>query len=454
MKDIRCERPPKSGIYGEYVQFLYINFTFLILLNSGWIKMRKFLDSLDVIKVTDEVSYKGSMTEIIVENDERTILFENVEGVDTQVVAGIVSTRELLATSIKATTAELSNRVGEAFTDPLPLTQVNNAPFLENHIENPDISKYVPIPEFFGGKRYLTASIVLSKDPVTGRRNASIHRMMYLGGNRFAIRPIPQRDLHNFYTTTLDTGVDYMDIVVVIGVHPAFELGAATSYPGLDELAFASRLLGGSEEYVLDGFGVPLSAEIVMKCKMLREEVEEGPFVDLTGTADKVRMQPVVEVTDLYFRNNPIFRTILPGRKEHKMLMGIPQEPRMKKQISNTLPTVKQVVMTEGGGSWLHAVVQIKKRTPGDGKNTILAALAAHPSLKRVVVIDEDVEPSDPVDVEWAIATRVQPDKDLVLIPGAKGSSLDPSAGERSTTCKWGIDATKPLNTTKFDRVI
>ena len=109
--------------------------------------------------------------------------------------------------------------------------------------------------------------------------------------------------------------------------------------------------------------------------------------------------------------------------------------------------------MTEGGGSWLHAVVQIKKRTPGDGKNTILAALAAHPSLKRVVVVDEDIDPTDPIDVEWAIATRCQPDKNILFVPGAKGSSLDPSADENGTTCKWGIDATKPLAKKGFDRI-
>lgn len=139
--------------------------------------------------------------------------------------------------------------------------------------------------------------------------------------------------------------------------------------------------------------------------------------------------------------------------KEHKILMGIPQEPRMKSLIQNTVPTVKNVVMTEGGGSWLHAVVQIRKRTDGDGKNAIIAALAAHPSLKRVVVVDEDIDPTDPVDVEWAIATRFQPDKDMVLVPGAKGSSLDPSA-INSITCKWGLDATKPLRAKGFDRVI
>ncbi|RMG21817.1 MAG: UbiD family decarboxylase [Methanobacteriota archaeon] len=415
--------------------------------------MREFLETIKHHVITKEVSWKDTVTEEIIKHKEEPIIFENVEGHTTRIAAGIVSTRELLAKSIGVTPGELADTVGAAFNNPLPLRKVETAPFLHTHIENPDIANYIPIPEFFGGKRYLTASIVLALDPDTGRRNASIHRMMYLGKNRFAIRPVPQRHLHSFYTTALERGADHLDIVVLLGVHPAFELGAATSYPGLDEMAFASYLMGGAEEYILNGIGVPKETEIVMVGKMLREEVEEGPFVDLTGTQDHVRMQPLVEITDLYMRENPIFRTILPGMKEHKILMGIPQEPRMKKLIKNTVPTVTNVVMTEGGGSWLHAVVQIKKRTDGDGKNAIIAALAAHPSLKRVVVVDEDIDPTDPVDVEWAIATRFQPDKDMVLVPGAKGSSLDPSA-TNSITCKWGLDATKPLGATGFDRVI
>ncbi len=415
--------------------------------------MREFLEAIKHHVITKEVSWKDTVTEEIIKHKEEPILFEKVEGHSTRIAAGIVSTRELLAKSIGVTPSQLADTVGTAFNNPLPLQKVNDAPFLHTHIEYPNISDHIPIPEFFGGKRYLTASIVLALDPETGRRNASIHRMMYLGKNQFAIRPVPQRHLHSFYTTALERGADHLDIVVILGVHPAFELGAATSYPGLDELAFASRLIGGSEEYVLNGVGIPKNTEIVMVGKMLREEVEEGPFVDLTGTQDHVRMQPLVEITDLYMRENPIFRTILPGMKEHKILMGIPQEPRMKKLIQNTVPTVTNVVMTEGGGSWLHAVVQIRKRTDGDGKNAIIAALAAHPSLKRVIVVDEDIDPTDPIDVEWAVATRFQPDKNMVLIPGAKGSSLDPSA-VNSITCKWGLDATKPLGAKGFDRVI
>lgn len=415
--------------------------------------MQKFFSKIDVTEITDSVNY-DSLTQAIIDSHETPTLFTNVDNYSMKVISGLVSSRQLLAQAIGTTPDKLSATVGAAFDEPLPLKQVDTALFMQNHISNPDIIKYLPIPTFFGGKPYLTASIVLAKDPVSGRRNASIHRMMYIRENKFAIRPVEQRDLHNFYTSTLNEGKDYLDIIIIIGIDPAFELAASTSYPDLDEFQFASKLLGGAEEVMINDIGVPTSAEIVMVGKMMRTLVEEGPFVDLTGTKDHIRMQPLVEITDLYFPNDPVFRTILPGRKEHKILMGIPQEPRMQKLITNSVKTVKNVVMTEGGGSWLHAVVQITKRTPGDGKNAIIAAFAAHPSLKRVVIVDDDVDPTDPIDVEWALATRFQADQDMVLIPGAKGSSLDPSAGPMSSTCKWGLDATKPLNTKGFDRVI
>ena len=416
--------------------------------------MRDFLKKLELIRVSTEIVPDATLSKEIIKVKESPILLTNIKNYSTQILAGIVSSRELLAKAINISPKGLSDYIEESYKNPLPLKKVNTAPFLKNHFKSPNIIEFLPIPEFYGGKRYLTASIVLALHPETGRRNASIHRMMYIKENKFCIRPVPQRDLHNFYTTALEKGKEHLDIIILIGVHPAFELAASTSYPELDEFQFASRLLGGADEYVLKGIGIPINAEIVMVGKMLKEMHEEGPFIDLTGTEDHIRMQPVVEITDLFLNDNPIFRTILPGMREHKTLMGIPQEPRIQRLVKNTIPTVKQVIMTEGGGSWLHAVVQIQKRTNGDGKNAILAALAAHPSLKRVVIVDEDINPTDPIDVEWAIATRFQADRDLLLVPGCKGSSLDPSAGKMSTTCKWGMDCTKPIGGKGFDKII
>jgi 2,5-furandicarboxylate decarboxylase 1 len=135
-------------------------------------------------------------------------------------------------------------------------------------------------------------------------------------------------------------------------------------------------------------------------------------------------------------------------------LQGLPQEPRIFSSVQNTVPTVKNVALTEGGCCWLHAAVSIQKQTQGDGKNVIMAALAAHPSLKHCVVVDEDIDIFDAEDVEYAIATRVRGDEDIIIVPGARGSSLDPCAKVDGTTTKVGVDATKPLDKLeKFERV-
>jgi 2,5-furandicarboxylate decarboxylase 1 len=160
-----------------------------------------------------------------------------------------------------------------------------------------------------------------------------------------------------------------------------------------------------------------------------------------------VRQQPVLEVETLYHRDDYIYQVSLPGGAEHRVLMGLPQEPRMFRVVQNTVAGLRAVALTQGGAGWLHAVVAIDQRAAGQAKNAGLAALAAHPSLKRVVVVDGDIDVYDADDVEWAIATRVQPDRDVIVVPGAHGSSLDPTRDPvTETTATWIIDATRPMD--------
>ena len=237
-----------------------------------------------------------------------------------------------------------------------------------------------------------------------------------------------------------------LKVAVIFGVHPAVEIASSFSAPHTDELELASAFLNGLDVYKLkNGISVPAHAEFVIEGRITKELAAEGPFIDVTQTADIIRQQPILEVDLIYYRNNPVFRTILPGGSEHRMLMGVPKEPQIYKRVSNVIKSVKNVVLTPGGNCWLHGIVQIEKKdTEDDAKKAIEAALTAHPSLKRVIIVDDDIDCTDPDDVEWAIATRVQQDKDILLFPNSKGSSLDPSSSE-SVTCKWGIDATKPL---------
>jgi UbiD family decarboxylase len=169
---------------------------------------------------------------------------------------------------------------------------------------------------------------------------------------------------------------------------------------------------------------------------------------------DFVRPGPIIEIDCITHRRDPIYQALLPGRLEHKLLMGMPREPTIYAAV-NQVCRCTNVTITPGGTSWLHAVVQIEKRGPGDGRAAIEAAFRGHSSLKHVVVVDTDINPYDPAEVEWAIATRFQADRDLVVLADQPGSSLDPSAthqpGMKSLTAKMGLDATIPWDADRAD---
>ncbi len=409
------------------------------------LSMRSFLKKIDYKKHEHPINLK-ELPRKICSLKEKPSLF-TIKDHDVPIINGLLHSREMIARALDIKKNEIIPFILNKLENIKSYAFTQDAPFLAHEIKlnaSQEVDNYLPLIDFYGNKKYTTSSIVIVKYPGEDRLNASFHRMMYLGDNKFSIRIVAQRHLDNAYQDALQKGKD-LEVAIVFGVHPTIELAAAFSAPRLDELQLASAFLRNLSLFTFsNGISVPSEAEFVLLGKITRETAEEGPFIDLTGTLDQVRQQPVFQAEILYYREDPLFRIILPGGNEHKMLMGIPQEPRIYKMVSNTIPTVRNVVLTPGGNCWLHAVVQIKKRTEGDGKNAILAALAAHPSLKRVIIVDEDIDITNLEEVEWAVATRVQPDKDLLIIPNVKGSSLDPSA-KYSITSKWGIDATKPL---------
>jgi len=311
-------------------------------------------------------------------------------------------------------------------------------------MQKPDLSK-IPVMHFFpkDAGKYFTAGIVFSK--WDGVENASIHRMLVLDDHRVAARLVEGRHTYVMHKKALACG-ERLPIAVVVGVHPAVTFASCTRVPTGKELAYAAELLGGTihVKECSNGVLVPADAEIVLEGFIGPEVTDEGPFVDITGTYDPVRRQPVIEFTGMYTKPDFIYHSILPGGDEHKILMGCPYEPKIYKAVAG-VTEVRNVVLTKGGCGYLHAVVQIKKSTQGDGKNAIMAAFAAHTSLKHVVVVDEDIDPTDPYDVEYAIATRVSGDTDVMVITGVRGSSLDPCQKPDGTNVKIGVDATMVL---------
>jgi UbiD family decarboxylase len=296
---------------------------------------------------------------------------------------------------------------------------------------------------------YASAAVAFIEDPETGP-NASYHRLLRLGKDRVAARLVERRGTESAWRRLVLGGAagyeDGLPVAICIGL-PLHVLLAASMAPpaGVDELTIAQALAPTPVVRCANGICAPAAAEFVLEGRITRELVSEGPFVDLTGTYDFVRRQPVIEIDRVTHRRDAIYQALLPGRLEHRLLMGMPREPTIYAEV-NRVARCRNVHVTPGGASWLHAVVQIAKRAPEDGLRAIEAAFRGHGSLKHVAVVDEDVDIFDPNDVEWAIATRFQADRDLALFQDQPSSSLDPSAvhvpGQKSRTAKMGLDAT------------
>ena len=411
------------------------------------------IDDNNIIEITDELSDEFEVAKVLRQYPKDTVIVRNVKGFDMPVVSGICNTREKIAKSINCEVSEITQKIIDAMEKPVKVDKFTD--FSEYETSEVDLSK-IPILTHYkrDGGAYITAGVVFARDPETGIQNASIHRMMVLDDKRLVIRIVP-RNLYTYFQRAQKLGED-LEIAIAIGMDPAILLASTTSIPiDYDEMDVANAFKDGDLELIECGnLNVP-QADIILEGKIsVTETVAEGPFVDLTDTYDIIRDQPIINLKTMHIKKDAVYHAIIPAGFEHKLLQGLPQEPRIYKSVKNAVPTVENVVLTEGGCCWLHAVVSIRKQTEGDGKNAIMAALSAHPSLKHCVVVDTDVNVFDAEDVEYAISTRVKGDRDIMIVPNVRGSSLDPVAESDGTTTKIGVDATKSLKTLeKFERV-
>ena len=425
--------------------------------------LRGFIEQLqktgELTKITNPVSVEYEMAGIIAANGEKPVMFENVVESKVPVVAGLVSSKELICRSMGITKEQLLPKLLDAIEHPIAAKLVTEAACQEVVHTGADVDlTKLPIMHYteMDGGKYIASAVSIIKDPKTGARNMCFHRLMLKDKNHFVARIVENRGTD----TALKNAGGELEIAICLGNSTAVLLAAATTLPmGVDELAMANALektdLVKCKTVNLE---VPADCEFVFEGKITKEKASEGPFLDLTGIVDRTRQQPVIEIKCITHRKSPIYQTILAGRNEHKFLMGMPKEPTIYKEVSKVCQC-KDVYITPGGCSWLHAVVQIKKQNPEDGKNAIAAAFKGHGSLKHCVVVDEDINIYDPHDVEWAIATRFQADKNSIILSNQPGSSLDPSGdlseGKKATTAKAGLDATAPLVSTGkgFSRV-
>lgn len=411
---------------------------------------------------------------------KQAVLFPQPGGHTIPVISGLMSQRAWIAEAMGVPQSELLVHYRRASEAPTPWREVAaeqaacQQVLHDFHAEPMDITHLLPIPthsEHDSGP-YITAGLVIARNPKTGVQNVSINRIQINGPDRLGILMLP-RHLHAFYQSAERAG-SALPVAIVIGVDPLTALSSQAITPiDLDELTIAGSLHGAPLLVVkcrTSDVRVPADAEIVIEGRILPGVREaEGPFGEFPKYYSAREKREVIEIDCVTHRRDPIFHTIIPAEMEHLLLGAIPREATLLAHLQRSFPNVSDVHLSIGGVARYHLYVQMKKTREGQPKNVMLAAFGSHYDVKHVVVVDDDVDVHDPTEVEWAIATRFQADRDLVVVSDAQGSPLDPSTTVRfahsqggkppahmqGISAKMGLDATKPLDSVEhvFTRV-
>jgi 2,5-furandicarboxylate decarboxylase 1 len=427
------------------------------------LSFRDFLETSererDVLHVKERVSPRFEISYISksFDNEGPILLFEKVKGTDRKVATNVCGSRKRICKALHISHDGLHERLVKAWHSPKKGKLVRNGDL--KRVKTVNLRSFPVLTHFEkDAAPYITSAIVHAKSTDRKTENVSVHRLQILDKNHLAIRLVP-RHLFKLWRMAKEAGQD-LDVAISIGLHPAVLLAASSPLPlGVCEFDVANALLGQTLRLIecenVDA-NAPADAEIVLEGRIsAAKEVVEGPFADITGTYDVPRKQPIVTIVGVLQQEDCIYHGLVPSGTEHRLLMGVPHEALIWEAVSRVVPKVYDVNLSVGGCGWLHAVISLEKQVDGDGKNALLAAFAAHPSLKHAVVVDPDVDVFDASNVEWAIATRFQASEDLILVKNARGSTLDSSADqETGLTTKVGVDATGPFTKPKekFER--
>ena len=418
--------------------------------------LRSFLDLVkrrkpeDFRIVSKEVDPAYELTALVVKLEREAgrrpvLLFERVKGSRFPVLTNLHAGRARLAAAMGTTPEGTHARYLAAMERPIPPRVVPTGPVKEVVLTGEKIDLYA-LPQIVHHEGdagpYFTAAISFARDPTAETWNCAYNRLMVKGRDTTSIHLTTGKHLFEFHRIAEARG-EPLPVALVIGVHPAIGLGAlAIGSIDEDERGIMGALLGEPLELVrceTSDVLVPAHAELVLECEILpRARTPEGPFGEFTGYSLGERQREIVRVKAITHRRDAIFHDITVAHLDHMLLSTIPIEANLHRAVRAMVPSVRAVRVP---GPFT-CFVSIEQRVPGQAKNAILAALGADLYMKRVVVVDEDVDVFDDRQVNWAIATRCQPDRDITIVTNTRGSDLDPSAREDGSTAKWGVDAT------------
>ncbi len=373
------------------------------------------------------------------------LLLENVKGSALPVVTNLHASRRRMALAMNSEPGEVQRAFLKAMERPVAPVVVDAGPVKEVVRTGGDVD-LLALPQIVhhgaDAGPYITAAISFAKDPEDGTWNCAYNRLMIMGKDRTSIHITASKHLWEFYQKAEARG-EALPVAFAVGVHPAIGLGAlAIGSIDEDERAIMGGILGEPLELVrceTSDLLVPAHAEIVLEGEILPgERTPEGPFSEFTGYSLGERRREVVRYNAVTMREDALFHDIAVAQVDHLLLSTIPMEANLYRAVRAIVPSVAAVRVPAPYSCY----VAINQRVPGQAKNAILAVLGADMYIKRVVVVDHDVDIFDDREVAWALGTRCQADRDITVISNTRGSDLDPSTDSDGYTAKWGVDAT------------
>jgi 2,5-furandicarboxylate decarboxylase 1 len=379
-------------------------------------------------------------------------LFERMGNHSMPVVANLLASRERMARALGIARGELHAFCLAALRNPIAPVMVERGCAQEvEHRSNLVLGELLPVPTWFEreGGPYITAGVVVAKDPETGRRNASIARLRLEGGARLMAGIARNHHLYRLAEKARALGRD-LEVAVAIGNHAAVLLASQMYVElGADELAIAGALMREPLRIVrcrTVDLEVPGEAEIVLEGVLRpRELIEEGPVSEFPGFYVSYGPGLAVDIGCLSHRADAIYQAVLPGfAAEHCLLGAVAIEAVVSHALQRTIPSVRRVLVTDGGMGRLHAIITMHRPPHGEGKRAVLLAMGQVSLLKLVIVVEDDIDPEDWRAVEWSLAARFRGHEDLIVLPGVKADRCEPLHQDEVVTKIGMVATTRP----------
>jgi 2,5-furandicarboxylate decarboxylase 1 len=426
-------------------------------------RLRRFIDSL---AGTEELERRDGPVDLagiaqILEGNPRAVHFRAIWPNVQELVGNVMSSRSRIAHAFGVAPDKLAAEIARRLANRQQIVEVNGpaeAPVQEVVLAG-DAADLTTLPVHLqhglDGAPYISASIDYTIDPRTGWTNVGIRRMMLRGRREAGVDLVSPSDLRALYEASAAAGKP-LPVSFVVGAHPADYVAAMMRMP-VDELGIVASLRDAAlpvVKCVTNDIRVPADAEMVLEGFFdARGHVEsEGPYGEFLGYYGAVKRNPVFHLTAITRRRDALFQTATIGGRamsstDTAILGAVRTEVMLWKALEIAVREPVAVHATASSGGNFNVRVALRQRVPGEARNAIAACMSALVNVKNVFVVDPDIDVTSDEQIDWALATRFQPDRDLIVVSGMRTLPLDPSITSGRVGSKAGFDLTWPFGT-------